>query len=273
MKHLKLDELKDFEYNWNGLLVSEPKNPLQYDSAFYIYGKYINHNNDIEYHRIDLYKEDSDLFSTFKLVNYRDVIIHKDRFEWYQFEDLNDFCHWYFVDKENRTKKTEDLNKSVEIESLKNREHKKKVYYFEQKYGFNPYEEDAPEELCYWEIYNDDNCDNELKRIIEKKWPKIKELSQNKNHRTLKLCSDLKEAEGELKLYSVDEIRDKINPGWNTRREKLKDVLKLLELRDMRQNTMDSLMQSTDPSMQEYLVKQLERDEKRIEDFLNEKIN
>ena len=261
MKHLKLDELKDFEYNWNGLLVSEPKNPLQYDSAFYIYGKYINHNNEIEYHRIDLYKEDSDLFSTFKLVNYRDVIIHKDRFEWYQFEDLKDFCSWYTSCEENTTKKTEDLNKSVEIESLKNLEYKKKVYYFEQKYGFNPYEEHPLEKLCYWDIYNDENCDNELKGIIEKKWPQIKKLCariiKNKISNT----------------YTLDEIRDIMNPGWNTRRAKLQDVLKLLELRDMRQNTIDSLKQSTNASMQEYLVKQLERDQKRIEEFLNAKIN
>ena len=131
MKHLKIDELKDFEYNWNGLLVSEPKNPVQYDSAFYIYGKYINHNNEIEYHRIDLYKEDSDLFSTFKLVNYRDVIRHKDKFEWYQFDDLKDFCRWYNPYEENKTETIQDLNKLVEIDTLKSWEHNKKVYYFE----------------------------------------------------------------------------------------------------------------------------------------------
>ena len=255
----RIQNYKEYETNWNGIVVAIPKHSLQYDSELYIYGRYINHNNEIEYHRVDYDKEDSDMFSTIKLNQFKDVFHHFDDFVWYQFDNLNDFCHWYFVDK--GTEKTQDLNKSVEIESLKNLEYKKKVYYFEQKYGFNPYEEDAVEELGYWEIYNDENCDNELKGIIEKKWPQIK-----------KLCAGI--IKNKISnTYTLDEIRDIMNPGWNTRRAKLQDVLKLLELRDMRQNTIDSLKQSTDPSMQEYLVKQLERDQKRIEDFLNEKIN
>jgi len=81
----------------------------------------------------------------------------------------------------------------------------------------------------------------------------------------------LRKYKGEY-LYTPDEIRDKMNPGWNTRRAKLQDVLKLLELRDMKQNTLEMLTDKMDDSKREYLLKQLERDEQRIEDFLNEKV-
>lgn len=243
-----MKRIQDYnECEINGIVVAIPKSPFQYDNELYIYGRYINHNNEIEYHRVDYSKEDSDMFSTIKLNGFKDVFHHFDDFIWYQFEDLGDFCNWYILYQEGETKKTQE-----------------KVYYFEQKYGFNPYEEQAPDALRYWEIYNDENCDNELKRIIEKEWPEIKELAS----------LDAKIIKNKISnTYTFDEIRDIMNTGWNTRREKLKDVLKLLELRDMRQHTIDSLMQSTDRSMQEYLGKQLERDEKRIEDFLNEKIS
>ena len=316
MKEITKDNYKDLEYNWNGIIIAYPKIDLYWNAEFYIYKQELDKDNNYVYKCSGYNKEDSpyDGFSgDWSKKDFESCFGNWDRLNYYQFEDLKEFCEWYlhkddklhqaleqFVEdtkkfyekdwihekgntntppstvpkqpsKGNKLMSQDDpILKKYRCEDVythdeirENIGKKKKVTYFEQKYGFNPYEEDTPEELCYWEIYNDENCDNELKRIIEKKWPEIKELA----------FLDAKIIKNKISCnYTFDEIRDKMEPGWDTRRAQLQDVLKLLELRDMRQNTIDSLMQSTDPSMQEHLVKQLERDEKRIEDFLNEKI-
>lgn len=115
-------------------------------------------------------------------------------------------------------------------------------------------------EFCNWYLHKDDK----LKESIKDFKYKIKEFEEQTNPILKKYrCGD---------VYTHDEIQDKINPGWNTRREKLADVLKLLELRDLRQNTIDMLVENITPEKRCYLEKQLERDDKRIEDFLNEEV-
>ena len=298
MREITEQNYKNLEYNFEGIVVAYPKVDLYFNAEFYFIKQKIDYETDKRYYTMSGYNGEDctcngisfdgfetrieNVFNCFSQMNY------------YQFDDMKEFCEWYIHkdDKLNESidkfiKETKEFEEkqnfhTVELDSIlgtsfadnlkENIEKKKKVTYFEQKYGFNPYEKEAPEELCYWEIYNDENCDNELKGIIEKKFPEIKELSQNKNHRTIKSCSNLKELEGELKLFSSEEIRDIMNPGWNTRRAKLHDVLKLLELRDIRQNTLNMIGNTKEISLKESLAEQLKRDEQRIEDFLNEEV-
>ena len=288
MKEITKDNYKDLEYNWNGIIIAYPKIDLYWNAEFYIYKQELDKDNNYIYSCSGYSKEDSpyNAFSgDWNKPNFESCFGNWDRLNYYQFEDLKEFCEWYlhkddklhqaleqfvedtkkFYEKQNlRTIKLDSVLGTNQAEILKeNIERKKKVSYFEQKYGFNPYEEEAPEELGYWEIYNDENCDNELKRIIEKKWPEIKELAS----------LDAKIIKNKISsTYTFDEIRDKMEPGWNTRRAQLQDVLKLLELRDRRQSTLDTLLNAKEPSLVEHLQNQLDRDEQRIEDFLNEKI-
>jgi len=288
MREITEQNYKDLEYNFDGIVVAYPKVDLYFNAEFYFIKQKIDYETDKRYYTMSGYnKEDwtcngisfddletriENVFNCFSQMNY------------YQFENMKEFCEWYLHKDDKIKESIEDFKKktkefeekqifhTVELDSIlgtsfadnlkENIEKKKKVTYFEQKYGFNPYEE-APEELCYWEIYNDENCDNELKRIIEKKFPEIKELA----------FLDSKIIKNKISCnYTFDEIRDKMNPGWNTRRAKLHDVLKLLELRDIRQNTLDMIGNTKEISLKESLVEQLKRDEKRIEDFLDEKV-
>lgn len=289
MREITEQNYKDLEYNFDGIVVAYPKVDLYFNAEFYFIKQKIDYETDKRYYTMSGYNGEDctcngisfdgfetrieNVFNCFSQMNY------------YQFENMKEFCEWYLhkddkikesiEDFKEKTKEFEEkqIFHTVELDSIlgtsfadnlkENIEKKKKVTYFEQKYGFNPYEE-APEELGYWAIYNDENCDNELKRIIEKKCPEIKELA-SLNAKIVKQYSC-------GKVYTHDEIRDKINPGWNTRRAKLQDVLKLLELRDMKQNTLEMLTDKMDDSKREYLLKQLERDEKRIEDFLDERV-
>ena len=95
----------------------------------------------------------------------------------------------------------------------------------------NYYQFENMEEFCEWYLHKDDKIKESIKEFME---------STNK-------------------FYTKQ-----------TKREQLKDVLKLLELRDIRQNTLDTIRNTKEISLKESLVKQLERDEKRIEDFLDE---
>ena len=262
MKEITKDNYKDLEYNWNGIIIAYPKIDLYWNAEFYIYKQELDKDNNYIYKCSGYNKEDSpyDGFSgDWSKKDFESCFGNWDRLNYYQFEDLKEFCQWYlhkddklhqaleqFVEDTKKFYDTpKDLNDKLITEHI---ERRNKEHYFMQKYGFNPYEEQLPEGLGYWAIYNDENCDNELKRIIEKKCPEIKEFASFEAKIVKQYSCG--------KVYTHDEVRDKINPGWNTRRQKLEDVLKLLELRDMRQNTIDSLMQSTDPSMQEHLVKQ-----------------
>ena len=292
MKEITQDNYKDLEFNFHGIVIAYPKIDLYFNSEFYFIKQKIDYDTNKRYYITCGYDEEdktcSGLAPDRLETNIENAFNCWSQLNYYQFENMKEFCEWY-IHKDDKIKKSikdfkeatrnssldsipvtdpkelEHLNKQINTESQKAYKHKKAVSYFEQKYGFNPYEEEAPEELGYWVIYNDKNCDNELKRIIEKKCPEIKELASLdakivKQYR----CGD---------VYTHDEIRDKINPGWNTRREKLQDVLKLLDLRDLRQNTIDMLVENMTPEKRCYLEKQLERDDKRIEDFLNEKIS
>lgn len=122
-------------------------------------------------------------------------------------------------------------------------------------------------EFCNWYLHKDDK----LKESIKDFKYKIKEFEEQNNP----ILKHYKYDDGsENNLYAPEQVRNKVVPVWKTsRREKLQDVLRLLELRDIRQNTLEMLTDKIDNSKREYLLKQLERDDKRIEDFLNEEID
>ena len=100
MKKITKEDIRDIELNLDGLLVSVPKNgkALLYDSDFYMYSKYVNHENKFEYHRFDYNKEDSFGFATSKLDTFSDVFKEFDNFDWYQFTGMVDFCKWFLED-------------------------------------------------------------------------------------------------------------------------------------------------------------------------------
>ena len=121
MKKIAKENIKDIELNWDGLLVSVPKNgkAIFYDSDFYMYSKYINHFNKTEYHRFDYNKEDSDLFATCKISSLADVIEDFDNFNWYQFRSMTDFCKWYLEDREFTVERKETTAKLSTYEKVK----------------------------------------------------------------------------------------------------------------------------------------------------------
>lgn len=144
----------------------------------------------------------------------------------------------------------------------------------------NYYQFENMQEFCNWYIHKDDRIKESINKFVEEvKDSPLKsvelpdDLKEQLEDQANPVLTYYKHGDGsENNLYTPDEIRDKLNPGWNTRREKLQDVLRLLELRDMKANTLEMLTDKMDNSKREYLLKQLERDEKRIEDFLNEKV-
>lgn len=144
----------------------------------------------------------------------------------------------------------------------------------------NYYQFENMQEFCEWYIHKDDRIKESINKFVEEvKDSPLKsvelpdDLKEQLEDQANPVLTYYKHGDGsENNLYTPDEIRDKLNPGWNTRREKLQDVLRLLELRDMKANTLEMLTDKMDNSKREYLLKQLERDEKRIEDFLNEEV-
>ena len=278
MKEITQENYQQLEYNWEGIIIAYPKVDLYWNAEFYVYKQELNEKNEYIYKCCGYSKEDSvyDGFSgDWSKKDFESCFGNWDKLTYYQFKDLKEFCEWY-LHKEDKlhqaleqfvedTKKFYDTPKDLNDKLITERiERRNKEHYFMEKYGFNPYEEQFPEGLGYWAIYNDENCDNELKRIIQKKCPEIKEFASFEAKIVKQYSCG--------KVYTHDEVRDKINPGWNPRREKLQDVLKLLELRDRRQSTLDTLLNAKEPSLVEHLQNQLDRDDKRIEDFLNERI-
>ena len=227
--------VSDISPYFEGIIVKVPPNTLEYDSELYIYGSQIT-DKDVVYREIRYNMEDGCIngFSVIP-VEFSDVISEEDGFEVYAFDDLRDFCEWY-LHKDDKIKKSikdfketitnsplysssitdptesEPLNKLIN-ESKKAYKHKKTVSYFEQKYGFNPYEEQAPEKLGYWEIYKDENCDADLKRIIELKFPRIKDLLE---------MEQFHKDRTELTAHDAS--------GKTTKREKYKDIIEYVEL-------------------------------------------
>lgn len=278
MREITENNYKDLEFNFHGIVIAYPKIDLYFNAEFYFIKQKIDHDTNKRYYITCGYNEEDQtcegLAPDRLETNIENAFNCWSQMNYYQFENLKEFCEWYLHkdDKlyqavEQFVKDTQkfydtpkDLNDKLITEHI---ERTNKERYFMQKYGFNPYEYEPQEKLCYWEIYNDENCDNELKRIIEKKYPEIKELASLDANIIKNKISN---------IYTFDEIRDIINPGWNTRREKLADVLKLLELRDLRQNTMDMLTENLPQEKRQYLEKQLDRDTRRIEDFLDEVI-
>lgn len=87
------DNYKSLEHEWYGLVVAIPLIP-DYDSDMYLYSKYINHNNEEEYHRVDWNKENSSAFSTCQLVRFNEVFHNFENFKWFHFQSLDEFFTW-----------------------------------------------------------------------------------------------------------------------------------------------------------------------------------
>ena len=213
MKEITEQNYKDLEFNFDGIVIAYPKVDLYFNAEFYFIKQKIDYKTDKRYYIMSGYNEEdctcNGLSPDRLKTNIENVFNCFSQMNYYQFDNMQEFCEWYIH-------KDDKLNESIEDFIKKTKE-------FEEQ--FNPV-------LKHYK-YGDGSENN---------------------------------------LYAPDEIRDKMNPGWDTRREKLRDVLRLLELRDLRQNTVDMLMEKITPEKRCYLEKQLERDEQRIEDFLNEKV-
>ena len=84
---------------------------------------------------------------------------------------------------------------------------------------------DINNEMVYWNLYNNPETDEKLKRLIEEEWPEFKERPPQNYVRTIG-----EEGKPEwVRLMSQEEIREKINPGWKTRRSKYSDIIELIE--------------------------------------------
>lgn len=257
MKEISIEEVKYMlSTDFSGIIVAVPVNSLTYNAELYIYGSRINSDNKREISLICYNMEDG-ICDGFAAINIKLLKEHFEedndfRIKYYLFDNLLDFCNWYIQKNDKLHQALEQFVKDTQ----KFYKNPLSMENYENKGGVNespttprPEPPKGQGDVC-------EKCDKRSEFLKE---------FENIHNNILKQyrCGD---------VYTHDEIRDKINPGWNTRREKLADVLKLLELRDLRQNTIDMLVENITPEKRCYLEKQLERDEKRIEDFLNERI-
>ena len=92
-KDLKLiQDILDFD----GIIMEMPHKDFAFYcvAEFFLYGVFINDNNDKEVHEMQYNREDGTMngFS----VTVRDTFAYDlDRYDYYQFKDLKDFCEWY----------------------------------------------------------------------------------------------------------------------------------------------------------------------------------
>lgn len=77
-------------------------------------------------------------------------------------------------------------------------------------------------ENVYWDIYCEKDTTPEMREKIEEIYPYFKK----------QYAKSIKQYDGEkLKdIYTKDEIREKVNPGWKTRREKYGELITLMDL-------------------------------------------
>lgn len=154
---------------------------------------------------------------------------------------------FYFIkqkinyDTDERTYFYSGVNQEDEVSELSPDWHKKD---FESCFGnwneIKYYQFENIDEFCNWYVHKDDK----LKESINK----FKESVKDSPFKSVELPEDLKEqledqanpvlayykhGDGsENNLYSQEEIRDKINPGWNTRRARLQEVIDYIDHRE-----------------------------------------
>lgn len=129
-------------------------------------------------------------------------------------------------------------------------------------------QKDKPEELnkingesIYWDIYCENETTPEMREKIENIYPEFKE----------QYAKSIKQYDGEeLKLYSPKEISDKINPGWNTRKNKYSDILEYIEMRLDLMQASNNLSESSNYQEQQKYQYIIEQKQKKIDKWLNE---
>lgn len=190
-----------------------------------------------------------------------------DSYDYYKFESMTDFCVWYLrrqtTDKEDKNwiqekcgtntpptsvpektfvgnKKKDDVYETINKLHISESEKISLYQQIKQREKHSDYImklhneiandvlrnelHDINKVMIYWDLYNNPETDEKLRKLIEEEWPEFKERPPEHYVRTIG-----EDGKPECtRLMSKDEIREKINPGWNTRREKLKDVIEYL---------------------------------------------
>lgn len=80
-------------------------------------------------------------------------------------------------------------------------------------------------EFIYWDIYCDKETTPEMREKIENIYPEFK-----KQYAKSYLQYDGNEYKTVKDIYTEDEIREKVNPGWKTRRQKYGELITLMDL-------------------------------------------
>lgn len=179
MKIITKDNYKDLETYWEGIVVAYPKIDLFFNAEFYIYKQEVEGDN-FKYYCCGYNKtgDHCDSFSSYwPKDDFESCFNCWDRLDYYQFEDLKEFCEWY-LHKDDKIKQI-----AKELKEKTNKFYEKD--WIQEKCGTNTPPTSVPE----------------------------------------------KPSKGN-KFFTKDEIRNKINPGWNTRRQRLQEVIDYIDHRE-----------------------------------------
>lgn len=105
MKQITKKNYKLFKDDMFGIIVGIPKESLYYNAELYIYGMRVNSNNETEY-SVMAYNQEDGIINGFtgQIISYDDIFTDFDKINYYQFNDLLEFCNWY--SKEYKIKHT-----------------------------------------------------------------------------------------------------------------------------------------------------------------------
>lgn len=196
-----------------------------------------------------------------------DHIFRFDSYNYYKFENMTEFCKWYlnregYKCERPETKVTKNTYVKVDKEWIQEKcgtntppttvpEHpskgnKKKLFSETEEQKIAKITETCLKDLIrdelkeqvqkdklkelnkingenvYWDIYCEKDTTPEMREKIEEIYPYFKE----------QYAKSIKQYDGEkLKdIYTQDEIREKLNPGWKTRRQKYGELITLMDL-------------------------------------------
>lgn len=218
MREITEDNYKQLEYNWGGIIIAYPRIALYFNADFYFIKQKINYNTDERtyfYSGVNQEDEVSELSPDWQKKDFESCFGNWNEIKYYQFEDIDEFCNWY-VHKDDKLKESiekfkketdkfyntpKDLNDKLITEKLITKEEHSKI--------------SVPPEPT---INRNVNIDEILQQCEEYSNPILRHYKHGDG--------------SENNLYSQEEIRDKINPGWNTRRARLQEVIDYIDHRE-----------------------------------------
>ncbi len=259
MRKINSKNLAELKVDFSGIVVGIPKESSSYAGDFYIVEKKIGYLSESPEFLVNVYFDNS-LMANRRFQSFEEIFVGNKETDFYCFDSMEEFCIWYLQSNKYEICSTSGDLKGKEEKLYPGVKHEKVEV------------EDDPA-LSSNEVVCGDKKDKEW--IHEKCGTNTPPTSIPEKPSVGNKKKDLNKINKEIiywEMYNdpnTDETREKINPGRNTRRTQLKDVIYYINERNFLDALRKNIVKANSCYSKEYLQDYLKHRQQALNEWLD----